>query len=133
MHCIFDHSKHEPFHSRKVRLYYLQQLCGAHEPSHTKTSLLSVKSMIFVKNREPLINPKSPKSPIEKSNIIGGPGFEILRFFLPTPGWDKCLFLILQGVRVLQMKNENERAFFFKKGLIGPRPSVNRRGSRAAQ
>ena len=56
-----------------------------HEPSLTQVTFLEAKSIIFGKNREPSIIPTTSGIIRKRSNIIGGPGFWILRFILTTP------------------------------------------------
>ena len=83
-----------------------------HEPSLTQITFLESKSIIFGKNREPSIISTTSGTIRKHSNIMGGPGFLILRFFLQTPGWDNLIFGALSQLLLYHVFGEFFPQFF---------------------
>ena len=78
---------YEPWWARKRRLYYLWLLSGAYEPSKGFLPFLEGKSIISRKKTWALPEPPCTRAHVLSPNIIWGPGFWNLAFFLRTPGW----------------------------------------------
>ena len=78
---------YEPWWARKRRLYYLWLLSGASKPSQGFSPFLEGKSIFFRKKRKPCLSPHARGFLFYVLILYGVRVFEILRFFMKTPGW----------------------------------------------
>ena len=78
---------YEPWWARKRRLYYLWLLSGASKPSQGFSPFLEGKSIFFRKKRKPCLSPHARGFLFCVLILYGVRVFEILRFFMKTPGW----------------------------------------------
>ena len=87
MKGIFGLILYAPSRARKRRLYYLWLLSGASKPSQGFSPFLEGKSIIFRKKRKPCLSPHARGFLFYVLILYGVRVFEILRFFMKTPGW----------------------------------------------
>ena len=78
---------YEPWWARKRRLYYLWLLSGASKPSQGFSPFLEGKAIFFRKKRKPCLSPHARGFLFCVLILYGVRVFEILRFFMKTPGW----------------------------------------------
>ena len=87
MKGIFGLILYAPSWARKRRLYYLWLLSGASKPSQGFSPFLEGKSIFFRKKRKPCLSPHARGFLFYVLILYGVRVFEILRFFMKTPGW----------------------------------------------
>ena len=87
MKGIFGLILYAPSWARKRRLYYLWLLSGASKPSQGFSPFLEGKSIFFRKKRKPCLSPHARGFLFCVLILYGVRVFEILRFFMKTPGW----------------------------------------------
>ena len=87
MKGIFGLILYERSWARKHRLYYLWLLSGASKPSQGFSPFLEGKSIFFRKKRKPCLSPHARGFLFCVLILYGVRVFEILRFFMKTPGW----------------------------------------------